>query len=105
MPGPNSWKMFLEGVNENEGTQLPGASRYHHVVHTTCRLLQASLPFGQERLRAFSCLHYNVSFSPKHFTLKELKEAYCFDFPNVSLEKALRWLAARFTLSPPRAGD
>lgn len=70
--------MFLEGVDEDEGTQLPGVSRHHPIVRVTRRLPQASLPFGQEGLRA--CLRYKVSFSPKLPTLGELKEPTCFDF-------------------------
>lgn len=70
--------MVLEGVDEDEATQLVGVSGHHPVVCVTRRLLQASLPFGQEGLRA--CLHYNISFPPKHLTPRELKEPSCSEF-------------------------
>lgn len=50
----------------------------------------SSAPF--ERKAQVCSVVWTIMFfsSPKHFTCKELKEPFCFDFASASLEKALR---------------
>lgn len=54
-------------------------------------LLGAQIPFGEEGLRAISCVHGNV-LSPKGFIPKELEKPGCSAFLRFSLLKSQRWL-------------